>query len=204
MTTLIKTKSSVTSKDITVGGMMIALFALSSNAIPPIYVIPNVPITLQVLVIMIIGALLGLKNGIFCVLAILIATFCGLPFMSNFKGGPSVFISPTGGFVVGFLFIALFMGVYRDIIMPKIMDGKYKKAIHFPAFIAVGILAVLFDYACGAIGLGLTGGKGIEKMPTIFLSILTFLPMDLLKVVTAAILTFPLYLTLFQPKRNSQ
>ena len=204
MATQIKIKDTSSIRDITTGGMMIALFALSSNVIPPIYIIPNVPVTLQVLVIAMIGALLGVRNGLFCVMALLIATFCGLPFMSGFKGGPSVFFSPTGGFIFGFILIVLLMGTYRDIILPRLMKGKYSKAIHFPAFIFVGLLAVLIQYACGAIGLGLIGGKGLVDFPKLFLGVLTFLPFDILKIVTAAVLTFPLYITIFNPKQISE
>jgi biotin transport system substrate-specific component len=204
MNTQVKIKESSSVRDITTGGMMIALFALSSNVIPPFCIISNVPITLQVLVIAMIGALLGIKNGLFCVLALLIATFCGLPFMSGFKGGPSVFLSPTGGFIFGFVLIVLIMGTYRDIILPRLIKGKYTKVIHFPAFIFVGLLAILLDYACGAIGLGLVGGKGLMDFPKLFFGVLSFLPVDILKIVTAAILTFPLYITIMSPKQFSE
>lgn len=201
MNTKVELYESKAIRDITTGGMMIALFALSSNVIPPIQIIPNVPITLQILVIIMIGALLGIKNGLFCVMSLLIATFFGLPFMSGFKGGPGVFISPTGGFIFGFILIVLIMGIYKDFILPRLMKGRYTKIIHFPVFIFIGLLAVLVQYACGAIGLGLVGGSGLADFSNKFLFVLSFLPWDILKIITAAILTFPLYITVFNQKK---
>ncbi len=62
-----------------------------------------VPITLQSLVLVLCGLLLGVRASLLSVSAYLLLGVIGVPVFSGFQGGFSVFVAPTGGFLVGFL-----------------------------------------------------------------------------------------------------
>lgn len=80
--------------------MFTALFAVSAFLFIPI---GTVPITLQTLVLTLCGLLLGVRAGLLSVSAYLLLGAIGVPVFSGFQGGFSVFVAPTGGFLVGFL-----------------------------------------------------------------------------------------------------
>lgn len=66
-----------------------------------------IPITLQTLGIFVTLELLGGKKGTFSVLLYLLLGIIGIPVFSGFRGGIGVLLSPTGGYIVGFIFLAL-------------------------------------------------------------------------------------------------
>ena len=66
-----------------------------------------IPITLQTLGIFITLELLGGKKGTFSVLSYFLLGAIGIPVFSGFRGGIGVLLSPTGGYIIGFIFLAL-------------------------------------------------------------------------------------------------
>ena len=66
-----------------------------------------IPFTLQTLGIFITLELLGGKKGTFSVLLYILLGAVGVPVFSGFRGGLGVLLSNTGGYIVGFLFLAL-------------------------------------------------------------------------------------------------
>ncbi|MFD1954473.1 biotin transporter BioY [Paenibacillus thailandensis] len=69
-----------------------------------------VPITLQTLAVCLAGLFLGARNGFLSMLLILVLTAIGLPLL-NGRGGLSILFGTTGGFLFGFLFSALLIGL---------------------------------------------------------------------------------------------
>ena len=69
-----------------------------------------VPISLTILAIFISVYAIGLKRGMVSLLLYMLIGFIGLPVFSNFKGGFNVLIGPTGGYIVGFIFVVLCAG----------------------------------------------------------------------------------------------
>jgi len=65
-----------------------------------------IPFTLQTLGIFITLELLGGKKGTFSVLLYILLGAVGVPVFSGFRGGLGVLLSNTGGYIVGFLFLA--------------------------------------------------------------------------------------------------
>lgn len=76
--------------------------------------IPLVPITGQTLAIGLIVTILGTRYGAISVLLYVLLGAVGLPVFTNFSGGLSVLVGPTGGYIVGFIIQALVMGIYMD------------------------------------------------------------------------------------------
>ena len=85
--------------------------------------------------------LLGPKLGSISMIIYLIMGVIGLPVFSNYRGGISVLVSGSGGFIVGFIISALFIGYMKNI---KFLNKNY--------WYIFGILAIgnMLIYMCGA------------------------------------------------------
>ncbi|STD10783.1 Biotin ECF transporter S component BioY [Dermatophilus congolensis] len=63
----------------------------------------GVPITLQTLGVMLAGAVLGARRGAAASLVVIALCAMGLPVLAGGRGGLGVFVSPTVGFLVGWV-----------------------------------------------------------------------------------------------------
>lgn len=98
----------------------------------------GVPFTLQIPAVVLCGYLLGAKWGIASVTVYILMGTVGLPVFSGFKGGISVLVGPTGGYLWGFILLSLFCGIARN------CENRAAKLI----------LTVLGILLCYAVGLG--------------------------------------------------
>lgn len=98
----------ITTKTIVITGMFAAVIAvLAQIAIP----MPSgVPITLQTFAIALTGAVLGARLGTAATGIYILLGAVGVPVFSNFTGGLAIIAGKTGGFIWGFLFLALLCG----------------------------------------------------------------------------------------------
>lgn len=71
-----------------------------------------VPISLTNFAIYIILYVVGTKQGTIAYLLYLALGFVGLPVMSGFQGGPAKIIGPTGGYLIGFIPMAILCGLF--------------------------------------------------------------------------------------------
>ncbi|HVV68744.1 MAG TPA: biotin transporter BioY [Gammaproteobacteria bacterium] len=81
------------------------LFLCSQVSIP----LQPVPITLQTVGVMLVGITFPRKIAVQAVLSYLALGAIGVPVFADFSGGLAVFIGPTAGYLVGFLFAILVM-----------------------------------------------------------------------------------------------
>ena len=91
-----------------------ALIAIAAKIKVPFW---PVPITLQTLAIMAIAAAYGSRLAVATVVAYLAEGALGLPVFTNtppLAAGPAYFLGPTGGFLAGFVVIALVVGLAAD------------------------------------------------------------------------------------------
>lgn len=84
-----------------------ALLALSAKVNVPL---PYVPMTLQTLVVLMIGVAYGWRLGVATILAYLAEGAAGLPVFAGPIGGVAVLLGPTGGYLAGFVVAALITG----------------------------------------------------------------------------------------------
>lgn len=77
-----------------------------------------VPVTLQTFFVALTGAVLGPWDGFIAVIAYLLLGAAGLPIFAGWSGGIGVLLGPTGGFLLGFPFLALFCGVGKGRSLP--------------------------------------------------------------------------------------
>jgi biotin transport system substrate-specific component len=88
-----------------------ALLTVSAKVQVPL---PFVPMTMQTLVVLLIGATYGWRLGTATVAIYLLQGALGMPVFANTPpmiAGPAYFAGPTGGFLIGFLAAAFVMGM---------------------------------------------------------------------------------------------
>jgi len=69
-----------------------------------------VPITGQTFAVLMVGALLGPRRGVLCVMTYLAEGLLGIPVFAQGGAGPGVLVGPRGGYLVGFLAAAYIVG----------------------------------------------------------------------------------------------
>ncbi|HEY8382885.1 MAG TPA: biotin transporter BioY [Microvirga sp.] len=115
-----------------------ALLALSAKVQVPFY---PVPMTMQTLVVLVIGAAYGWRLGAATVAFYLFQGLMGLPVFAGPAAGPLYMAGPTGGFLIGFVAAAAVTGFMAE-------RGWDRSLLRVVAMMAVGH-AVLFAFGLG-------------------------------------------------------
>lgn len=166
----------------------VALIALFAALIAALGLIPKltlgfgVPITAQTLGVMLCGTVLGSKRGTLSVLLFLLLVAIGLPLLSGGRGGLGVFATPSAGFLLGWPFAALVTGL----IVEKWRGGS----LAVVAGVASVIGGIVVMYAFGVAGMSVALDKSLVEAAVL---VTAFIPGDLVKAVTAGMLTAALF-----------
>ncbi|MBQ6184117.1 MAG: biotin transporter BioY [Clostridia bacterium] len=121
---------------LTLTAMFTAVIAMLSQISIPMPA--GVPLTLQTFAIALCGYTLGKKYAAISVVAYLFLGLIGVPVFTGFKGGPGVFASYTGGFLIGFVFMAFICGIFAGKgkrVMALILGAPALIACHLPGVI---------------------------------------------------------------------
>lgn len=163
---------------------MAALTAVAAQIAVPLPFTP-VPFTLQVLMVVLSGFLLGLRYGFLAQAVYLLLGAAGLPVFAGFSGGLGHFLTPTGGYLVAYPLAAALAGLAAG----RLSKGGRRRSSRgsgVPVGIACGLLALVPIYGLGAAWLavqsGLTPGAALAA------GVLPFIPLDALKTVMATLL----------------
>lgn len=141
----------------------------------PVPLLP-VPITLQSMGVMLVGALLGPWRGAAAVTLLVALVAMGMPLLAGGRGGLPVFAGPTAGFLLGWIPAAFVTGLVAARFVRSNMKGGWPlTAGHVLACITGGIIV---DYLCGIAWLVAVTGLPFGKTA---LGTLAFLPGDLIK-----------------------
>lgn len=118
---------------------MIAVMTAVTCVLAPLSVpIGPVPISLTNLVIYFSLFILGTKKGTISYLIYLLIGLVGIPVFSGFTSGPGKLFGPTGGYLIGFIPLALIAGYFIN---------------HFPNKKALSFLGMILGTAvCYALG----------------------------------------------------
>ncbi|MDE6363338.1 MAG: biotin transporter BioY [Lachnospiraceae bacterium] len=100
-------------KELTLIGLMAAITCIAGPLSLPLPFSP-VPISLTNLAIYFSVYILGMKRGTISYLVYLLLGLVGLPVFSAFTSGPAKLFGPTGGYLIGFIFMALICGYCVD------------------------------------------------------------------------------------------
>ena len=159
-------KQSKIMKNVFIALLGTILLAISSKIKIPFY---PVPMTMQTLVVLILGITLGWRLGVATIALYLFEGIIGLPVFSGSpeKGvGIVYFTGPTMGYLIGFLFTVYFVGAFN------FSKNLFLQFLHL-------IFSVSFIYIFGVLWLGIL--IGWEK-PLFQLGVQPFLLAELFKV----------------------
>ena len=106
-------KHHMSTAQMTVTALMTAITCILAPMALPIPVSP-VPISLTNLVIFFMAYILGTKLSVVSYVLYLLLGTVGLPVFSGFSGGVGKLLGPTGGYLIGFIFLALISGLFVD------------------------------------------------------------------------------------------
>ncbi|RDW18719.1 BioY family transporter [Oceanobacillus arenosus] len=106
--------------DLTYGAVFVCLMAIGANITVwfPILAVPiggtSVPLSLQTFFATLAGFMLGKRLGSLSMLTYLLLGTAGVPIFAGLEGGPFALISPTGGFIFSFIFVAYIVGLIAE------------------------------------------------------------------------------------------
>lgn len=158
----------------------IALFAALMavlGLIPKIDLPFGVPITLQSLGVMLAGCLLGPRRGFLAIALFLLAVALGLPLLPGGRGGLTVFVGATSGFLFGWMFGAFTCGLLMRLLVPR-LGGTTGKGLLAATFFSSVIGGIAVVYAFGVVGLSWVAHMSLSQAA---LAMLIFIPGDLIK-----------------------
>lgn len=120
--------------------------------------LPLVPITGQTLGVILVGASLGSRRGAAALLTYLLVGLAGAPVFAEFMGGPASVLSPSFGFILGFVPAAFVAGWFAERAWdrkPVLAMAGFVAASVVPFLLGVPYLAMILNAVMGAqLGLG--------------------------------------------------
>lgn len=142
-----------------------------SIAIP----ISPVPISFTNLAVFFAAILLGWKRGTISFIVYLLIGFAGVPVFSYFTAGPGKLWGPTGGYLIGFIFLALVTGFFAD---------KFPGKVYM--YVLGMVLGMIITYILGSGWLAYQAHMSFKA--ALFAGVIPYIPGDIVKMIIAAIL----------------
>ncbi|MBN2861011.1 MAG: biotin transporter BioY [Sphaerochaetaceae bacterium] len=141
-----------------------------------------VPITGQVFAVLLSGIMLGGRFGALSQVFYVALGTAGVPWFTGFTAGMNVMSGPTGGYLIGFIPAALFIGR---------MIERYPAWRTIPRLFAIMALSTaLFIYMPGILQLALWQRTADGYFPgtgrLLMVGVIPFLPGDVVKIILAA------------------
>ncbi len=165
-------QKSMTTYQLALTGVMTAVICILGPMTLMIPISP-VPISLANLAICLSIVILGMKLGtLSCILYLLIG-LAGLPVFSGFSGGIGKLAGPTGGYLVGYLFLALIGGVFAERFSGKGLERRAVQGLGL-------VLGTAVLYAFGTVWLAYMAGMNFAE--ALAVGVLPFIPGDLVKI----------------------
>ncbi|NYB26821.1 MAG: biotin transporter BioY [Methanobacteriaceae archaeon] len=144
-----------------------------------------VPITLQTFAVLMAGIFLGRYWGGISMLIYLAVGLLGVPWLAGMSGGIEALLSASGGYLIGFILAALFLGYFVD---------RYVQSRKFLPMLGLMLFAnFVLLYTPGLIQLSIWTQSATGVAPGIWelllMGAIPFIAGDLLKIGGAAALT---------------
>lgn len=154
----------------------VAFLGLMANIRIPIW---PVPITMQTFGIFLIAFFFGSRKGFLAILSYIFVGLLGFGVFAGYKSGIGAIIGPTSGYIIGFLFMAFFVG--------KMIEegyGRTKKSV-----LLCMIVGEIILYSFGLSGLWIYLGN-VSFLKVLQLGLLPFIIGDIIKI-SMAVGLFP-------------
>lgn len=158
--------------------LMVAMNCVSAYIIIPLPFSLS-PLALQTMIVNLTGYVLNAKQAFMTMLVYLLVGLAGVPVFTGGSAGPGKLFGPTGGYIIGFLFTAVFLAYFRG--------EKY----NFKRYALLGcVIGIPLIYVFGVVQLKLITGMGWDK--AILTGALPFIPLDIVKCLAAAVIAGPI------------
>jgi len=164
---------SYTTRDLVTMALCAALMAICAWITVPI---GPVPVTLQTFGVALVVYFLGGKKGFLAILVYLLLGFIGIPVFSGFKGGAGVLLGATGGYIVGFLAMALVWVALEHVCSAHRVTRILGMILGLAACYALGTLWFYFSYG---------QGQGMTLLRVLEVCVFPFLLPDAVKLILA-------------------
>lgn len=138
-----------------------------------------VPITGQVFGVLLAGVLLGRWGGISQCMYVGIGA-SGVPWFAGFNGGLAYLAGPTGGYIIGFIITAFFIGFVVDRYIGSRKLLSMLILMLFSTFVLI--------YIPGLIQLYLWMGTSIGIWELLTIAVIPFIAADVIKAIIAAVI----------------
>lgn len=160
-------------RTLTLIGLMAAVLCILG---PWSLVIPlsPVPVSLGMLAVYLTAYILGMKKGIVSIAVYLLLGGMGLPVFTGFSGGIGKVAGPTGGYMLGYLFMGLIIGFAAD-------KWKTNWAFIFPGMLVGTAVCYLFGSLWLARQADMSFGAALGA------GVIPFIPGDLVKMAVALV-----------------
>ncbi len=153
--------------------LLAALVAVGAYIQIPIPV-GSVPFSMQPLFVFMAGLILGPVRGGIAMALYLLAGLAGLPVFSGGKSGLAHLLGPSGGYLIGFIFMAVITGL---------ATAKTNARFRWFSGLFFGFLGLLALYAPGVAWLKFS--IKVDWSKALAIGLITFFPLDLIKLVLA-------------------
>lgn len=157
-------------KDITLSGFGILLISICAQITIQL---PLIPFTLQMFAITLIALLFNRKNVFFTLISYLLLGMFGLPVFSGFKGGFQVVLSPSFGFLLGFILYGYLLSTSSSSNQTKHIYLRFIRSYIAFYLLSLCIVALNFTYILKI---------QLDSLKFVSLYWFTFIPTDLLSV----------------------
>ena len=162
-----------TTKRMALIGVMTAVTCILGPFSIPLPFSP-VPISFTNLAIYLAAYVLGMKACTVSYLIYMLLGMVGVPVFSGFTGGVGKLLGPTGGYLIGFIFLAAIAGFFVE---------------KFPAKIYMHVVGMIIGMAiCYIFGTAwLAGQLGMSFVAALGIGVIPYLPGDTAKIIIAII-----------------
>lgn len=158
-------------RQLTTVGLMTAVICL----LGPLALGGPVPVSLGMLGIYLSAYILGMKLGTLSVAIYILLGLAGVPVFVNFTAGAGKLFGPTGGYIIGYIFMSLVIGFFADRWNGKLMMSFLGMALGT-------FVCYLFGSAWLAVQMSLTFPQALAA------GAVPYIPFDLIKLTLALVL----------------
>lgn len=155
-------------------GLMTAVICVLGPLTLPLPFSP-VPISLTNLAIYFAVYVLGMKKGALSYFIYLLIGLAGVPVFSAFTSGPGKLLGPTGGYLIGFIFMVIICGLFID-------RWPSNMPIHFAGMVLGTAVCYLFGSAW------LSSQASMPFSAALAAGALPFIPGDIIKIAIAMLI----------------
>lgn len=167
------TKRTARIRNMVLAAMFAALLAVSGQIAIPV---PPVPVTLQTLVVMLAGSVLGARWGATSVAIFILLGAFGVPVLSGGQGGLAVLVGPTGGYIWSWPLAAFLIGWMTERSAPRL---RFWKLLVYHVVWGMALI-----YLCGT--LWMMFSLELDVRAALAGGVLPFIPGDAVKAVVAS------------------